>query len=203
MKNRLSKLFLILFIFGLSSCNTSESVPKGWRKTGSEPDKYIVGIDAEIFSSGSSSVFIESKSEGTSYKFTEGSTAGIRQTCSAKNYLGKRIKMSGKYKVSNLNGMAGIYIKIDSENPIYIFTMAENKDWATGSVSMYIPLNTKTISFGGDLLGTGKMWIDKIQFEINEKKEGDKEPEKKKEKKSETNSGIKPHDKPMNLDFED
>ncbi len=73
-----------ILIFGF----TSNELPKSWFRSGSKSDSYKVATDSITFQSGKKSVCIVSKDT-----LIEGFET-IMQYCSAKNFLGTRIKMT-------------------------------------------------------------------------------------------------------------
>src|SRR5664279_6074176 len=81
-----------LLIFGF----TSSELPKSWFRSGSKSQSYKVDTDSITFQSGKKSVCIASL-DSTIEGFET-----VMQYCSAKNYLGTRIKMTGYIKSENV-----------------------------------------------------------------------------------------------------
>ncbi|MDG1728580.1 MAG: hypothetical protein P8I04_01755 [Algibacter sp.] len=82
--------FLVILIIALHSCRGTTL--KGWFKTGSIPESYKIGLDKSIFQNGNQSAFLESI-DSISNGF-----GTLMQSCEAKQYSGKRIKLSGFVK---------------------------------------------------------------------------------------------------------
>jgi len=200
MKNLQKTIFLSLLIvisIGFNSCN--QTLLKGWFKAGDSPKSYKIGLDNSIFQNGEKSAFIES---------TESDINGfgtLMQTCSAKEYLGKKVKLSGFIKTENISGWVGMWLRIDpikSPSSEYFDNMRDNPirettNWTKYEIILDIPINSNSINFGVLLRGAGKVWFDNLSFEVvgnSTEKFNDS-----------LNIGIsrKLLPKPTNLDFED
>jgi hypothetical protein len=153
----------MIFGFGLS-----DEMPKGWFKAGNMPDSYKIGSDNTVFKNGHKSTVIESID-----KNIEGFTT-IMQTCNAKDYLGKRIKMTGYIKSENVADCAGMWLRVDSrtENESLSFDNMQdrpikgNSDWTKCEIILDVPAGSSTLNFGALISGTGKIWFDNISFVI-------------------------------------
>jgi hypothetical protein len=147
----------------------AQSVP-GWFKAGSKPNSYKVGIDKTIFKSGGSSAFMES----TEPKIDGFGT--LMQTCSAQDYLGKRVKMTGYIKSENVTVAAGMWLRVDSKSRTMLSfdnmqdrPIKGNNDWTKCEIILDVPEESETLNFGVLMSGTGKVWFDDISFEIVDK----------------------------------
>jgi hypothetical protein len=145
----------------------SQSVP-GWFKAGSKPNSYKVGIDRTIFKSGGGSAFMES---------TEATIAGfgtLMQSCSAEEYVGKRVKMTAYIKSENVTNWAAMWMRVDSKfaREMLSFDNMQDrpikgtKDWTKCEIVLDVPDESGTLNFGVLLDGTGKVWFDDISFEV-------------------------------------
>ncbi|MBL1280979.1 MAG: hypothetical protein COA33_011935 [Fluviicola sp.] len=162
---------LILYIataFITLSFTLSPNLPKGWFKAGSKPVNYDMGTDSKVFKTGTSSAFIAS----TAKKIKGFGT--LMQTCSAKNYLGKKIKLTGFIKSENVEKWSGMWLRIDqpSTNVALGFDNMQNRpiqgttDWKQYEIVLSVPENASTLNFGVLLSGTGKVWFDNMKIEI-------------------------------------
>lgn len=186
-------LVVILITAGLLLINKDLKAQKieGWFLAGSKPASYIIGLDRSVFKTGSSSAFLESTD-----KEIEG-FGTIMQTCSADEYLGKRIKMTAYIKSENVSNWAGMWLRVDSKQTkksLSFDNMQDrpikgNNDWTMCEIILDVPEESGTLNFGVLLRGTGKLWFDNIKFEVVDKT---------KTKPTRENFMSK---KPSNLDF--
>ena len=187
---------LILLSIGLNSC--AENSPKHWYIAGSNPERYSVGIDKSKAKNGQQSAFLMSNNA------TPNQFGTLMQSCDAKEYTGKKIKMSGFIKSEKVRDWSGLWLRIDSTyNPtIKYFDNMRNRpiggdtDWTKYEIIMDVPKNSFSMNFGVLLTGTGKVWIDNVKFEIIGNST---------EKFSDLLNIKKSHNlnlKPKNLDFE-
>jgi hypothetical protein len=195
MKNFKSILILSgvsLMIFGF----TTNELPKNWFKSGSKSESYKVATDSIIFQSGKKSVSIASLDSSI-----EGFET-IMQSCSARNFLGTRIKMTGYIKSENVADWAGMWLRIDSKTPgesLGFDNMQDrpiigNSDWTKCEIVMDVPAESITLKFGALISGTGKIWFDNVSFEILDNASP---------KISEELNSLPLPEKPQNLDFEE
>ena len=159
----LSIVSILMFGFALF-----DEIPKGWFKAGNMPDSYIIGLDKAVFKKGSKSVFIES-----SDKNVEG-FATVMQTCNAKDYLGRKVRMTGYIKSEKVADWAGMWLRVDSwkENESLSFDNMQDRpikntsDWTKCEIVLDVPTESSTLNFGALISGTGKIWFDNISFEV-------------------------------------
>ena len=158
-----------IFVIGLLAFTPQEQIPEGWFKAGNNPDKYKMGLDKQTFHIAPNSAFIES----TDSKIKGFGT--LMQTCSAENYLGKKIKMTGYVKSENVADWAGLWLRVDEVNGTKVkelsFDNMGNRrikgttDWTKYEIVLDVPSNSSTLNFGALLDGKGKIWFDSITFE--------------------------------------
>jgi hypothetical protein len=195
MKNFKSILILSvvsLLIFGF----TTNELPKNWFKSGSKSESYNVATDSIIFQNGKKSVSIASLDSSIDGFET------IMQYCSARNFLGTRIKMTGYIKSENVADWAGMWLRIDSKTPgesLGFDNMQDrpiigNSDWTKCEIVMDVPAESITLKFGALISGTGKIWFDNVTFEILDNASP---------KVSEELNSMPLPEKPQNLDFEE
>ena len=196
-KNTMKKLsFLsVLLVAGLLFLNKSESQAQninGWGKAGSKSNSYEMGLDNSTTKNGKNCAYLKSiESEINGF-------GTISQKCDAKFYLGKRIKMTGFVKTEDLAKWSGMWLRVDSKfggkslsfDNMYKRSLKGTLDWTKCEIELNVPQESSTLNFGVLLHGTGKLWFDRISFEII----GDITDKI-------TANGIP--DKPANIDFED
>ena len=184
--------FASLLIFGF----TSNELPKSWFRSGNKSDSYKVATDSVTFQSGKKSVCIVSKDT-----IIEGFET-IMQYCSAKNFLGTRIKMTGYIKSENVADWAGMWLRIDSKTQgeslgfdnMQDRPITGNSDWTKCEIVMDVPMESITLNFGALISGTGKIWFDNVSFEILDNVSP---------KTSDELNSMPLPEKPQNLDFEE
>jgi len=194
MMKKLSVLLVVIFVIVglfLTKSNLNAQKIEGWFLAGNKPSSYSIGLDKSVYKTGNSSAFLESKD-----KKIEG-FGTLMQTCSAEEYLGKRIKMTAYVKSSSVLDWAGMWLRVDAkqESKSLSFDNMQdrpikgNNDWTKCEIILDVPEESGTLNFGILLSGTGKVWFDNITFEVVDKLE------------------IKPtkenniNKKPANLDF--
>ena len=167
----------------------------GWFLAGSKPGSYKIGVDKSVYKTGNSSAFLES----TDKKIDGFGT--LMQTCLADEYLGKRIKMTAYVKSNAVSDWAGMWLRVDSKEQgksLSFDNMQDrpikgSKDWTLCEIILDVPQESATLNFGILLSGTGKVWLDKISFEVVDKME-----------KESTGGGRNyVNKKPTNLDFKE
>lgn len=169
----------------------NETLPQGWFKAGSKPAKYTMGTDNSTVKTGASSAFIESQKNKVNGFGT------LMQSCSAQNYLGKKVKMSAYVKTENVEKWAGLWLRVDGtiKNKVLSFDNMQNRKikgstaWTKYEIILDVPKESITLNFGALLVGNGKIWFDEITFsEVNI---------------LEKSTGKTMLDKPTNTDFEE
>ena len=164
--------FFTIVSLGFISCNQNSNQNKGlsneWFKAGNSPQSYEVGLDKSISQNGNNSSFIESKESKIQGFGT------LMQTCSAKEYLGKKVKMSGFIKTEQVSDWVGMWLRIDPNNSPsnkYFNNMSKNPikgttNWTKYEIVLDVPSNSNSLNFGVLISGTGKVWFDNLSFEI-------------------------------------
>jgi len=144
---------------------------EGWFLAGSNPKCYIIGLDKSIYKTGESSAFLASKCDSINGFGT------LMQTCSANEYLGKRVKMTGWIKSKDVVNWVGMWMRVDSKesNKVLSFDNMQDRpikgtnDWTKCEIVLDVPDDSGSLNFGVLLDGTGKVWFDDITFEIVDK----------------------------------
>ncbi|RIA94780.1 hypothetical protein C1645_759284 [Glomus cerebriforme] len=87
-----------------------------------------------------------------------------------KDYLGKRVQLSGFIKNNNVLGWVGMWMRVDSVNGS--FDNMSNRpingtgDWKSVENVLDVPEDTSNLAFGILLVGEGEAWLDECKFEI-------------------------------------
>lgn len=139
---------------------------KGWILSGSNPAGYTMKTDTEIFHTGTRSGYLGANDSAVEVQF-----GTMMQVFSAKNWLGKRLKMSCFIKTNNA-AKCGAWMRIDKENgDLAQFDNMDNRpitgttEWNYYSIVLDVPKDSTAINFGLLLIGSGEARIDGIQFE--------------------------------------
>lgn len=167
MKKLIGSLFAIaIIIAALLIAKNDNQIPKGWFPAGSNPSEYEMGINNSTFVNGHSCAYIKSKSP----KGNEFGT--LMQSIDAKNYLGKRVQLSGYIKSEDVKGWSGMWMRIDGENNQQLgFDNMQDRaikgttDWKKYEIVLDVPSNSKSINYGVLLGGDGKVLFDNFQLE--------------------------------------
>lgn len=163
----------------------------GWFLAGSHPGNYNIDLDKSVYKTGKSSAVLESTKKKTDGFGT------LMQTCSAEEYLGKRIKMTAYVKSKDVSDWAGMWMRVDSKysREALSFDNMQDRpikgtsDWTKCEIILDVPEESSTLNFGILLSGAGKVWFDDIKFEVVSKLES---------KETSANTLNK---KPINLNF--
>ena len=193
---KISFLTLILFIIVFLGNRQDLQAQKinGWFKTGSKASSYEIGLDKTMSKTGKKCAFIKSVDDDIKGFGT------LMQTCEAKFYLGKRIKMIGYIKTVEVKNWCGMWLRVDGVNDegkrktlsfdnMYQRSLKGTTEWTRCEIILNVPKESKTLNFGVLVNGTGTAYFDRLNFEILgniDEKEGKTIP-----------------DRPANIDFEE
>ncbi|EOG6896520.1 hypothetical protein ACLH3T_001882, partial [Flavobacterium psychrophilum] len=172
-KNTMKKLTFLsaLLILGLLLMTKSEAQAQtinGWFKAGSKAKNYEMGLDNSVTKTGKKCAYIKSVEDEIKGFGT------IMQSCDAKFYLGKRIKMTGYVKSEDVANWSGMWLRVDSKfekkhlsfDNMHDRPIKGTSDWTKCEIILNVPKESSTLNFGVLLSGTGKVWFDRISFEI-------------------------------------
>ena len=168
-KIQLTYLFILvsLFITAQSNHNFDFEVfdsekAKDWSVFGD--GKHNVIYDTAVSQNGNVSGSIESTNDGNGFKALSYSIPA--------DFGGKKIKLSGYLKIENVEGWAGLWLRIDPE--VGFDNMQSRKingtnDWKKYEIELDYNNKAKTIVFGGLLVGSGKIWVDNFTISVDGK----------------------------------
>lgn len=141
---------------------------KHWLITGTAPDKYKTGIDRTVFHTGTASAFIQSEEE----EFVPDEYATIMQQFRAERFLGKRVRFSAFVKVLEVEGWAGLWLRLDGKFSVTLkLDNMQNRpikgtiNWNLYSCVLDVPEETELINIGILLTGKGRVWLDDVSFQ--------------------------------------
>jgi hypothetical protein len=141
-------------------------LPEPWIVAGQSPKDYEAGIDYRVSVSGKGSKFLRcNQCDGKSW-------ATVMQSVKAERYAGQRIRFQAQVRTNGISDWAGLWMGIDTkETPSAAFyNMSDkpirgNTEWQIRSVTLDVPPNATTISFGAIGAGKGEVWIDDLKFD--------------------------------------
>lgn len=164
---------VLLMSFGsraeVSSQTAVERVPEGWILAGTAPEDYQVSVLPEK-REGNNVVLLESGANPDPSKF-----GTLSQYCSADQYLGKRVRMTGYLKSENVKNWAGMWFRVDDSKQKDLSLSFDNMsdrpiknttDWKKYEIVLDVPQQAGAMAFGVLLEGSGKVWISGISFEV-------------------------------------
>ena len=141
---------------------------KHWLITGTAPDKYKTGIDRTVFHTGTASAFIQSEEE----EFVPDEYATIMQQFRAERFLGKRVRFSAFVKALEVEGWAGLWLRLDRKFSVTLkLDNMQNRpikgtiNWNLYSCVLDVPEETELINIGILLTGKGRVWLDDVSFQ--------------------------------------
>jgi hypothetical protein len=178
---KMKLLLLSVFAFTLLSYD----IPKGWYRWGFSANKYEMGVDIGSGRNGSDAATIKSNKRDV-YGF-----GSLAQTIMADKYLTKRVRLSAYVRSEDIDGWAGVWMRIDGKSasadsnrktnilnnygPTLAFDNMHDRpitgttNWIKYDVILDVPGNANKITYGVLLSGAGQVWFDDISLDIVDK----------------------------------
>ncbi|MFK7931442.1 MAG: hypothetical protein AB8H79_24905 [Myxococcota bacterium] len=135
--------------------------PAGWDVTG-------IGYRAKVSQ--------EAKDGAQSGQLTGGSNAQgfgtLFQSIVARNYKGKRVRMTVWLKTEEVDGWSGAWLRVDRLTKAVAFDNMQDRalrgthDWSKQTLVVDVPQDAGRIFFGGILSGEGTLWVDALELEV-------------------------------------
>jgi hypothetical protein len=176
----------------LALCAT---VPEGWLMAGSAPTYYESAVDSQTVYNGRPSAYLKRISQ-TETKSGEFGT--LMQHFSAKQYNGQRVRFSAYVKSDGVEGWAGLWMRVDKESNagprmVSFDNMSDRpingtSGWQFYDIVLDVPEGSTLIALGILVHGKGTVWLNSANLEIVPK--------------SVPLTGNRPHDRPVNLNFD-
>lgn len=149
----------------VATATNAVASPAGWSLAGSEPKAYAVGVDTNVKRSGKAAAFLRSvRDPGDEF-------GTLMQSISAIELRGKRVRLQGWVKSQNVNGWAGLWMRVDDRpgNTLAFDNMSDRAikgttDWTQYQVVLDVDNAADSISFGTLLTKTGSLWIDDLEL---------------------------------------
>ncbi len=140
------------------------TAPAGWWENGNATDKYVVGVDATQ-GRPAPAAYVKSTER------TKDTFGGMMQTCDAKAYRGKRVRLSGLLKTVDAPKGACLWLRVDgADGKSLAFDnmqrqpVAGTKDWTPAEIVLEVPSEAATLNFGFFLMDTGQAWVSALAF---------------------------------------
>jgi hypothetical protein len=138
-----------------------------WFMAGSHPKDYDLGVDDSITYNGKQSAYIKSivaQPEGF---------GTLMQNFMAGAYRNKRMRFSAVVKSENINGWAGLWMRVDGprRNESLAFDNMQERavkgttGWQPYEIVLDVPGEATAIAFGILLHGSGQAWLSEVRFE--------------------------------------
>lgn len=139
---------------------------KRWFLSGTNPSAYTMKTDNEVFHTSSKSGYLCS-----AHPAEKGQFGIMMQVFSAEKWIGKRMKISFFIKTKDAI-KCGAWCCIEIKNgDIVQFDNMNNRsiqgttDWNNYSIVLDVPEVSVSINFGILLVGSGEVWIDRVNFD--------------------------------------
>ena len=140
---------------------------KEWIVAGSQPQSYEVGTDSQEVFDGHPSACLRSKERDIAGFGT------LMQTFGADKYRGERVRFRALAKSEGIEDWAGLWMRVDkSKEPGVAFDNMHDRPikgttaWRQYDVVLDVPQDAADIAFGVLLAGTGKVWLNGVEFEV-------------------------------------
>ena len=169
---KLSVLSLVIMIsvlgIFLKVNNVNAQKIQDWHLAGSERESYDISLDKKVYKTKNGSALLESKEKKVKGFGT------LMQSCSATDFLGKRVKMTSYIKTENVEDWTGMWLRIDSSDrkkSLGFDNMNDrpikgNTDWKKCEIILDVPQESATLNYGVLLSGSGKVWFDDVKFTV-------------------------------------
>lgn len=142
--------------------------PTGWWSAAD--NGYRVTADSAVRHEGRYALRIQSEGEKLS-----GQTFGVATMRIPVEFQGKVVKLTGFLKTENVEGYAGLWLRVDGKQGTLAFenTSKENvhgtTDWQAYTIRLPLDNEARFLLLGGILPGTGTAWIDQLELTVDDK----------------------------------
>jgi hypothetical protein len=143
-------------------------VPEGWQVAGSHPNEYEMTVDEATKHGGVASATIRCKEANPSDGF-----GTLMQIFNAEKFRGKRLRLTGFVKSSDVADWAGLWVRVDGaeKTSLAFDNMMDRKiegttAWTKYSVVLDVPEDAAAVAFGLLMAGKGQVWVDDLAFDV-------------------------------------
>ena len=130
-------------------------VPAGWNARQTIEGEYQVSMDPSIVHSGNFSLFFRSLVAQPT------GTVTIGQSFRSAEWRGKRVRVSGYFRGSRVNGAARLYL-----SGVEQVTIGTSPRWKKELLVADVPSGIDLLEIGMQLLGTGTIWADDLTIDV-------------------------------------
>jgi beta-lactamase regulating signal transducer with metallopeptidase domain len=145
---------------------------EGWGRmeegNASTPLAYSIGLDDSVRRGGIPMPFLTN--DGTK----PNGYANMVQYIQARNYCGKRIRLSGLVRTAGIKRFAGLWLSVQDPDKSVVWDAEKqpirgNTDWTKQSIVVDVPKNANAIGLGIMMKGVGKIWASDLKVETVDK----------------------------------
>lgn len=154
-----------IFAFAILLSLYSFSLKTNWFKAGTSPQKYEMGKDAvsEIMTIKSTQGNFEDDDFGT-----------YMTSIDPKEYLGKRIRLRGMLKSTDVKEWAGFWLRVDGENKekslafdnMYNRSIKGTTDWTSYDIVLDVSKKATNIAYGALISKEGSIAFKDVTIEV-------------------------------------
>lgn len=142
---------------------TRAQLPTGWELAGNAREHYLAGVQTI---DGRPTAFLRASSDpGKGF-------ATLSQVFSAKDYRGKRLRLSGELRTESA-GAGQLWMRIDDDRQrvLGFDNMQERSPHGSTPRHRYeivldVPADAQLIAMGFNLVGVGEVWADSLRLEV-------------------------------------
>ena len=144
----------------------TRGAPKGWTLEGNDPTNYVTGVDKGVLHDGQMSAYLQAIADNG------GKFGALNQWFNAKDYLGKRVRLHGWVRSTNVTAWAGLWMRVDQGSKVVAFDNMQDRgikgttDWKSYDVVLDVPKKADQIALGMLLTGPGEVWMSGVKLEV-------------------------------------
>jgi beta-lactamase regulating signal transducer with metallopeptidase domain len=145
---------------------------EGWGRMeegdSSTPLAYSIGLDDSVRRAGIAMPFLTTNgSKPNGY-------ANMVQYIQARNYRGKRIRLTGLVRTAGIKRFAGLWLAVQDPDKSVVWDAEKqpirgNNDWTKQAIVVDVPKNANAIGLGIMMKGVGKVWAGDLKLESVDK----------------------------------
>ncbi|MEL7271669.1 MAG: hypothetical protein AAGL34_19020 [Bacteroidota bacterium] len=150
----------------ISLCAFTVQDVKGWFVAGSKPESYKIGVEKDAYLKQNVGYIASSKDKIDGFGV-------MMQTFIPEDYLGTTVKLTAFIKTKDVKNWAGMWMRVDGKSrKVLGFDNMQNRpikgttQWKKHHIVLKVPKESKFISYGAILNGTGKVWFDNVKFTV-------------------------------------
>ncbi len=132
-----------------------------WNISSSTPRDYDYGTEQESNAQGIGSAYIKALKEEPRSPLT------LRQSVRIRDYIGKRVRLSGRLRASEVVEQANLYLRTGKENRIER-SIEGTQGWTSYQMTLFVPDESIAVEFGLTLHGRGQVWLQGLTLAIVE-----------------------------------